>query len=139
MRQLAKGSPDVMRSARSLTDNSSETLYTDVIPAFSIRFGNLSRFFMDYKFNNQFTPAFPVLAHQIAIGFPLDKNGSLVRIGSGSYAGLFIAPSVRIGKNFIVEPTVGFGKGFGSYNSSDSFIGSINLHYKFNRKEKSMK
>ena len=106
------------------------------LPSLSFRIGNLSRIFLDYRLNNQFAPSFPALTHQIAAGFCLGKAGSILRIGTGSYVSMFFAPSIVAGKNFVIEPYFGFGGGINRYTKAETLIGAINVHYKFNRKER---
>ena len=90
------------------------------------------------KVAQQFPTNFPSLGFQTNLGIGFGKNnGGAFRIGTASFAGLFIAPSFPIGKNFIVEPFLGGLNGFeGFYDKESNFTGAISLRYKFNIKER---
>ena len=108
-------------------------------PSASIRVGNLNKFFVEYRLANQFPSSFPALNHQLVLGFGLHKeNGSAIRIGTASNAGFFVAPSIPMGGHILLEPYIGGGPGLSIlyYQRLNNFIGSVSLHYKFNKKER---
>jgi prolipoprotein diacylglyceryltransferase len=117
--------------------SSSTTVPLKVYPAVSLRIGNLSKVFFEYKLANQFPSCYPSLQSQVDVGFGFgQRNGAKLRIGTGSYAGLFIAPSIPAGKNILIEPYLGGLAGLGGNGNKNNFVGSLSLHYAFNKKEK---
>jgi hypothetical protein len=110
-------------------------------PSIDIRVGDLAKVFVEYKLANQFPSSFPALNHQLGVGFGFHKrNGTAIRIGMASNAGFFLAPSVSVGRHIVLESYLGGGPGFFffSYRSLENFIGSVSMHYKFNKKEKAI-
>ncbi|HEU5292227.1 MAG TPA: prolipoprotein diacylglyceryl transferase family protein [Cyclobacteriaceae bacterium] len=119
-------------------------------PSFYLRTGKLNRVFLEAKVAQQFPAPFPALSFQTNIGIGLKKNkGGAIRVGTGSYAGLFVAPSFPLGKDVILEFSLGglptlFAKVdsdpvFESIKQEENFIGSFNLRVKLGRKEKPLK
>jgi hypothetical protein len=92
------------------------------------------------KLAQQFPTNFPSLGFQTNFGIGFGKNnGGAFRIGTASFAGLFLAPSFPAGKNLIIEPYLGFFNGFGGlYDEESNFTGALSLRYKFNFKERSL-
>lgn len=110
-------------------------------PSVYFRIGYINRFFGEIKVAQQFPTNFPSLSFQTNLGIGFGKhNGGAFRIGTASFAGIFLAPSFPAGKNVIIEPYVGFLKGFhGSlYKEESNFTGALSLRYKFNFKERPM-
>ena len=112
-------------------------------PSVYLRIGCINRFFGEVKVAQQFPTNFPSLGFQTNLGMGFGKhNGGAVRIGTASYAGLFIAPSLPLGKNLIIEPYIGFLRGFHwnyfhwGYEEESNFTGALSLRYKFNFKER---
>ncbi|MEX2234904.1 MAG: hypothetical protein WD824_22260 [Cyclobacteriaceae bacterium] len=77
-------------------------------PALYFRLGYINRFFGEMKLAQQFPTSFPSLTFQTNLGIGFGKNnGGAFRIGTASFAGLFLAPSFPAGKNLIIEPYLG--------------------------------
>jgi phosphatidylglycerol:prolipoprotein diacylglycerol transferase len=113
----------------------------NVYPSAYFRVGYLSRFFGEIKIAQQFPSPFPSLGFQtnIGIGFGDDRGGAL-RIGTGSFAGLFISTSIPVGRHLIFEPYVGGLSGIVPLISDvteqePNFVGSISIGYKFARND----
>ncbi len=103
-------------------------------PSLYFRVGYTDRFFGEAKIGQQFPSPFPSLGIQTNMGFGFKKNnGGAIRIGTASFAGLFIAPSIPLGKHFIVEPYLGGFKGIMAFNyaKQNSLVTTISLRYKF--------
>jgi prolipoprotein diacylglyceryltransferase len=121
----------------------------NVFPSVYFRIGYIDKVFGEFKLANQFPTPFPSLAYQMNVGIGFrNYSGGAVRLGMASYVGLFINPSIPIGKNLVFDGYVGglpglfptFYTMFGFYGDnenyqSNSFVGSIGLHYKFGRNE----
>jgi len=110
-------------------------------PQAYMRFGNLSRFFGEVSLARQFPSSFPGSVFSTNIGFSLVKgsaNKGVFRIGTSTSTGLFLSPTIPMGKHFVMEPYVGF---MGSilmkasgYETNNGVIGSLSLSYKFDKK-----
>lgn len=116
-------------------DNFSSVRRFAVFPSFNFRWGNLQKLFTEIKFANQFPASFPAQTFQLSLGFGL-KHGGVLRLGTSSFSGFFVNPTIRIGDLFLVEPWLGIGSGINSYRRQSNLIGSVALHYKFNKNAK---
>lgn len=131
-------------SSGSPVDNRAQQ--SSIAPSLSFRYGNLKKFFVEYKYGSAFPTSYPALTHQLALGFGLGENsGGVIRIGTASYLTFYVAPSIPAGNHFVIEPVIGFGGGYGTSSwygfgggsrAESGFMGSINLHYKFSKREK---
>ncbi|MEO5599296.1 MAG: prolipoprotein diacylglyceryl transferase family protein [Cyclobacteriaceae bacterium] len=120
-------------------------------PSLYFRVGYINRFFGEMKLAQQFPTNFPSLGFQTNLGIGFGKNnGGAFRIGTASFAGLFLAPSFPVGKNLVIEPYLGFFNGFdglcqkdlgffngfdGLYQKETNFTGAFSVRYKFNLKD----
>ncbi|MEO7990930.1 MAG: prolipoprotein diacylglyceryl transferase family protein [Chryseolinea sp.] len=109
-----------------------------VVPSAYFRIGYVNRVFGEIKIGQQFPAPFPASFFQTNIGIGFRRvKGAAIRIGTSSYAGLVIAPSLPLGKHFIFEPYVAGLPGLfkGKFNDQvdhvSSFVGSLSLRYKF--------
>ena len=103
-----------------------------------MRFGRLERFFFELSFARNFPSSFPGNVGQFNIGFPLKAktfNSGVFRIGVSTATGLFLSPSIPIGKHLVMEPYVGF---LGSlymvaegYEDNMGIVGALSFQYKF--------
>jgi phosphatidylglycerol:prolipoprotein diacylglycerol transferase len=108
-------------------------------PSAYFRIGYINKVFGEIKLAQQFPTNFPSLGLQTNLGIGFGKNnGGAFRIGTASFAGVFLAPSFPVGKNVIIEPYIGFLRGFLhlTYDEESNFTGAISLRYKFNFKER---
>lgn len=122
-------------------ESSSITRYS-VYPQAYVRFGRLERFFGELSWARNFPSSFPGTVFQANLGFPLKKgqlNSGVFRVGTSSSTGIFFSASIPMGKHFAVEPYLGL---LGSlymmttYEENTAAVGSLNLHYKFNKKSR---
>jgi phosphatidylglycerol:prolipoprotein diacylglycerol transferase len=112
-------------------------------PQAYMRFGDLRRFFGEISLARQFPSSFPGSVFSTNIGFSLLKgsaNKGVFRIGTSSATGLFLSPTIPMGKHFVIEPYVGFmGSIFmkaAGYGTNAGTIGSLGLSYKFDKKQR---
>jgi prolipoprotein diacylglyceryltransferase len=107
-------------------------------PSLNFRVGYLKRFFGELKLAQQFPTNFPSLLFQANFGIGFGKeNGGAFRIGTATYSGIFVSPSFPAGKNLIIEPYIGFLRGFsGNFQKESNFTGALSLRYKFNHKDR---
>ncbi len=110
-------------------------------PQLYMRFGDLTRFFGEASLARNFPGSFPGTVFQTNIGFGLKKgvaNKGVFRIGTSTATGIFLSPSIPIGRQFAMEPYVGFmGSLFmkaSGYETNNGLIGSMSLSYKFDKK-----
>jgi len=113
-------------------------------PQAYMRFGNIDRVFGEISLARNFPSSFPGNVFLTSIGFGLDHeklNGGVIKIGTSSASGLFVSSSFPIGQHYVLEPYVGI---LGSplmisqgYDKNEAYIGSISLHYKFNKRTRS--
>lgn len=134
----------------TLTTQPTSIKKMNVFPSLYFRLGNVRKFYWEAKLAQQFPSPFPALTFQTDFGIAFKRmNGSAIRFGTGSHVGFFVAPTFTFGKHVIVEHYLGALPGLFSGKSSDatyeeikqggSFMGSINLRYKFGFKESPMK
>jgi prolipoprotein diacylglyceryltransferase len=109
-----------------------------VYPQAYMRFGRLERFFAELSFARNFPGSFPANVFQANLGFPFKPktfNSGVIRIGTSTATGIFVSPSIPIGKHLIMEPYVGFlGSGYmllEEFEDNMGFVGALNLQYKF--------
>ncbi len=110
----------------------------NIFPSLYFRIGYVNRVFGEVKLGKQFPAPFPGVGFQTNIGVGFRKiRGGAIRIGTSSFAGLVIAPSLPLGRHFIFEPYVAFWPGLlpGNFNDqvdhTSSFVASASLRYKF--------
>ena len=73
-------------------------------PSAYFRIGYVNRFFGEVKLGQQFPSPFPLQTLQTNFGIGFRKfNGGAIRIGTASYAGLVIAPTLPLGKNLLID------------------------------------
>jgi hypothetical protein len=127
-------------SAISFTKN-------NIFPSAYFRIGYVDSFFGELKIAQQFPTPFPSLGLQTNLGLGFKNYNGVIRIGTASFAGLFIAPAFPVGNHIIIEPYLaGFSglipSNFPPQNFSyqrSSFVGSLSIRLKFGRNEKSLK
>ena len=112
-------------------------------PQVYFRIGMLSQVFGELSLARNLPGSFPGTYFQTNIGFGFDKNNAnsgAIKFGTSTSTAFFASSYIPIGKQFVMEPYLGFGgsfllKGFTSeYDKTTGFVGSMNLHYKFNKK-----
>lgn len=116
-------------------DDRSSIQEVSFYPSLHLRLGHLREGFLEYRFAQQFPSPFPALEHQLSVGMGMGKHGGVIRVGTGSHTSLFVAPSFTFGKNFVLEPYVGFGAGYLSSGEQSGGIASINMHVRLGHKE----
>jgi prolipoprotein diacylglyceryltransferase len=125
----------------TLTPSSTSLKKINGFPSAYFRVGYVDRFFGELKLAQQFPTPFPSTSFQTNVGFGFRKyNGGAVRIGTTSYNGLFISPTIPIGKHILIESYLGglpsflapvFATNADEVDHQASFVGSISLRYKF--------
>lgn len=115
-------------------------------PSAYFRIGYVNKVFGEMKLAQQFPSPFPSASFQTNIGFGFGKqNGGAIRIGTSTYTGIFIAPSIPIGNQLILESYFGTAPGgllpkFNTHSQNDeqeyNWTGSISVRYKFGNKNK---
>jgi prolipoprotein diacylglyceryltransferase len=115
-------------------------------PQFYFRIGMLNNVFGELTLARNFPGSFPGAYFQTNIGFGINKinaNPGAIKFGTSTATAFFVSSYIPMGKHFVMEPYLGFGgsfllKGFSSeYDKTTGFVGSMNLHYKFNKKVRS--
>jgi prolipoprotein diacylglyceryltransferase len=122
----------------SIDPEASSVRRFSVYPQAYMRLGRLERFFFELSFARNFPSSFPGNVFQFNIGFPLKAktfNSGVFRIGTSTATGLFLSPSIPLGKHLVMEPYVGF---LGSpymiaegYEDNMGVVGALNFQYKF--------
>lgn len=107
-------------------------------PSYHFRFGVFKKGYLEYRVANQFPTPFPALANQIVLGFGFGRGGGL-RIGTSTYATIFLEPTIQIGDHLLLQPLLSIGGGFSSTGESNASQISMSLHYKFGRQERQAK
>ena len=116
-------------------------------PQLYMRIGHLKYVFGELNYAKNFPSSFPATVFQTSLGFGFNRNranSGVIRVGTSTATGIFFSSSIPIGRNFILEPYIGVAESFmakniysADYGGNDGFVGSMNLHYKFNRKQRS--
>ena len=112
-------------------------------PQVYFRIGMLKTVFGELSLARNFPGSFPGTYFQTNIGFAVSKvnaNPAVIRLGISTSTAFFASSYIPMGNNFVMEPYVGFGGSFilkdisEDYDKTTGFVGSMNLHYKFNKK-----
>jgi prolipoprotein diacylglyceryltransferase len=122
-----------------VTDNTSVKHY-NFYPSFNFRAGKLNQFFFEYRLASQYPSFAPVMTHQLSMGIGLGQRyDGHIRIGTASNAAFFIAPTLPFGNHIVVEHYIALGGRLGNpYDHVLGLMASVNVHYKFGRREKSI-
>jgi prolipoprotein diacylglyceryltransferase len=112
-------------------------------PQVYFRIGMLRTVFGELTLARNFSGSFPGTYFQTNIGFALNNanaNPGAIKFGTSTSTAFFTSSYIPIGKNFVMEPYLGFGGSFllkalsSDYDKTTGFVGSMNLHYKFGKK-----
>ena len=112
-------------------------------PQVYMRIGHLKYVFGEINLARNFPSSFPGTFFQTSLGFGVNRknvNSGVFRIGTSSSTGIFLSSTIPIGNNFVMEPYFGFAGSLFiktldySYDSNNGLVGSLSLHYKFDKK-----
>jgi prolipoprotein diacylglyceryltransferase len=112
----------------------------NIYPAFSIRGGDRTHVYVEYKFANHFPSSFPALNHMLYMGFGTTRRdkiwrGGGIKIGTASNAAVFVSTTTAIGEAVLLETFFGGLGGIGNpYDFTHTTIGALSLHVKFGKK-----
>ena len=118
-------------------------------PSAYFRVGYVHKFFGEIKLGQQFPTPFPSNTFQTNFGLGFGKhNGTALRIGTSSYSGVFIAPTIPLGKTLLFEPYIGgapslivsfINQDHEEVKQTSNFVAAASLRYKFGEKFKRAK
>ena len=121
--------------------NESSASKVSAYPQLYLRFGKLRSVFGEISLARNFPVSFPSTYFSTGIGFGFTgkryKNMGAMKFGTSTGTAFFISSHIPMGKHFMMEPYLGFGAPFflkDDYDEVTGFVGSVNLHYKFNIK-----